>query len=423
MSAVRRSAAAPEPAESADAAADPAAVVPAPAATKPARARRTPRLVAALVAAALVGSGAWYLAAAGRESTDDAEVEGRVMSVAARVPGQVLRVDVRDNQLVNAGDVLVTLDPEDFAARVDAARADLAAARAAADAARSSLALTTKTAPASLVQAQGGLTAASSSMEAAGATIDQARADLVAAKARHALAHLELDRARTLVDAHALPSAQLDTRRTEFDAAAAALDQARAHVSAAEASRASSGGGVVLARGRLSAAATASEQIAAARAAVALSDARAAQAEAALKIAELNLSYTTVRAPRRGVVSRRTVEEGQQVSPDRPLLALVPLDDVWIVANFKEDQLADMHSGQPATIRFDTFGRRAFHGHVDSLAGGTGARFALLPPDNATGNFVKVVQRVPVLVRLDDATGVALRPGMSADVTVRTANP
>jgi membrane fusion protein (multidrug efflux system) len=387
----------------------------------PAQRKRTPRLLAALVGVAVTASGAWYVATVGRESTDDAQVEGRVMNVSARLSGHVLKVHVRDNQLVNAGELLVELDPADLAARAEAARADLAAARAAADAARSALALTSKTAPATLVQAQGGLTAASSSLAAAGASIEQARADVSATRARQTLAKLEFDRATALVAAQAVPQAQLDARRTELEANEAALGEARARLVAAEATHESLGGGVVLARGRLSAAATAAEQLAAARAALALAEARAQQAEAALKIAELNLSYTTVRAPRRGIVSRRTVEEGQEVSPDRPLLALVPLDDVWIVANFKEDQLAEMRSGQPATVRFETYGRRRFRGRVESLAGGTGARFALLPPDNATGNFVKVVQRVPVLVRLEGDPGVALRPGMSADVTVRTA--
>jgi membrane fusion protein (multidrug efflux system) len=123
------------------------------------------------------------------------------------------------------------------------------------------------------------------------------------------------------------------------------------------------------------------------------------------------------------VVSRRTVEEGQMVAPDRPLLALVPRDDVWVIANFKEDQLADVRPGQRARVRLDMFGGRDFAGHVDSIAGGTGARFALLPPDNATGNFIKVVQRIPVLVRLDEAVDVELRPGMSAEVTVVTRSP
>ena len=176
----------------------------------------------------------------------------------------------------------------------------------------------------------------------------------------------------------------------------------------------------MLAKGRLSAAQTAAEQVASARAALALAEAKTLQAEAALKLAELNLSYTTVRAPHRGVISRRTVEQGQSVGPERPLLAIVPLDDVWVVANFKEDQLAGMRAGQSTTVRLDTYGRRKFRGHVESIAGATGARFALLPPDNATGNFVKVVQRIPVLIRLDGSAGVELRPGMSADVTVRT---
>ena len=394
----------------------PMRLVPAP----PAKKKRTPRLIAALVAIALVGAGVWYLITTGRESTDDAQVEGRVMNVAARVSGQVLRVHVRDNQIVDAGDVVVELDPADYAARVDAARADLAAARASADAARSALALTSKTAPATLVEARGGFTAASSSVAAADATIEQARADLAAAKARHALAKLEVERAETLVAQQALPRQQLDTRRSELESAEAQLGEANARLNAAQANRATTTGGVVRARGRLNAASTAEEQLAAARAQLALAEARAKQAEAALRIAELNLSYTMVRAPRRGVVSRRSVEEGQQVSPERALMAIVPLDDVWIVANFKEDQLGELRPGRPATVRFDTYGRREFSGHVESLAGGTGARFALLPPDNATGNFVKVVQRVPVLVRLDGDPGVALRPGMSADVTVRT---
>jgi membrane fusion protein (multidrug efflux system) len=209
-------------------------------------------------------------------------------------------------------------------------------------------------------------------------------------------------------------------KETERDAAAAEVERERARLASARAARAGSAGGVVLAQGRVSAASTAAEQVATARAALALADAKALQAEAAVKLAELNLSYATVRAPRGGVISRRSVEEGQMVSPDRPLLAIVPLDDVWIVGNFKEDQLAEMRPGQKATVRLDTYGRREFHGHVDSIAGGTGARFALLPPDNATGNFVKVVQRVPVLIRFDGAPGVDLRPGMSADVSVRT---
>ena len=384
------------------------------------RRKRTPFLIAGLSAAAVLVSGAWYLLHLGRESTDDAQVEGHVTSVSPRVAGQVLRVRVEDNQVVDAGEVLVELDPADYAAKLDAARADLAAARAAADGARSTLTLTEKVAPANLVQARGGLIAATFSLTSAEAEIEQARAELDAADSRQSLAEINLKRARALVESNVTPAADLDQRQSEFDAASAQYQRERARLAAALAGRAGSGGGVVLAKGRLSAAQTAAEQVASARAALALAEAKTLQAEAALKLAELNLSYTTVRAPRRGVVSRRTVEQGQSVGPERPLLAIVPLDDVWVVANFKEDQLAGMSAGQSTTVRLDTYGRRKFRGHVESIAGATGARFALLPPDNATGNFVKVVQRIPVLIRLDGSAGVELRPGMSADVTVRT---
>ena len=345
-----------------------AAVSMAPPAQLPAtRRKRTPVLVAGLSAAAVLVAGVWYLLHLGRESTDDAQVEGRVISVSARVPGQVLRVQVQDNQLVNAGDVLLELDPADYLAKTDAARADLAAARAAADGARSTLALTEKAAPANLVQAKGALTAAVFSISWAAAAIGQANADLTAAESRKSLAELNLKRARALVDANVLPAADLDLKQTEFDAKSAEYARERARVSAAYAGHAGSGGGLVLARGRLTAAQTATEQVASARAALALAEARTLQADAALKLAELNLSYTTVRAARGGIVSRRSVEEGQTVSSERPLLAIVPLDDVWVVANFKEDQLAEMRAGQRTTVRLDTYGRREFHGHVESM--------------------------------------------------------
>jgi membrane fusion protein (multidrug efflux system) len=157
-----------------------------------------------------------------------------------------------------------------------------------------------------------------------------------------------------------------------------------------------------------------------ARATVDSAAAKVAQAEAAAKLAELAASYTYVRAPSRGVVSRRAVEVGQLATPERPLLALVSPDDLWVVANFKEDQIGEMKLGARARIRVDAFGRQELPGHVESVASASGARFALLPPDNASGNFTKVVQRVPVLIRIDDARGLTLRPGLSAVAVVET---
>jgi membrane fusion protein (multidrug efflux system) len=332
----------------------------------------------------------------------------------------VARVLVQDNQEVKPGDVLVELDAAELDARAAAARADLAAAKASLANAQTQLALTDKNADATLRQAKGGLTQAASSISASRSSIDQAQADVIAAESRRALAQTEYDRVVSLHADGAIPRAELDAKTAQLDQATASSAQAKARLDAMRASLQGSAGGLVLAEGRLAAAQTAPEQREAARAAVELADARVKQADAALRLAELNLSYTKIVAPSRGVVSRRTVELGQMVDPSRALLAIVPLDDVWVVANFKEDQLEKMRAGQPAKIAVDAFGGKSVRGHIDSIAGASGAKFALLPPDNASGNFIKVVQRIPVLVRLDDTAGMALRPGMSVEITVDT---
>ncbi|GAC1551578.1 MAG: HlyD family secretion protein [Myxococcales bacterium] len=371
-------------------------------------------------AAALVAGGMW-LFGRGKETTDDAQVEGRVVSVAARVGGlQVSRVLVKDNQEVAKGDLLVELDKNDVAAKLAGAKADLLVAKAALATAQTQLSLTGTNAAANLKQARGGLTQAASTVGVTRASLAQARADVAAAEANYRLAQSCLRRAQKLFEEKVTPQADLDAKQAREEASRAALDQSRARLASTEANIGVSSGGVEMANGKLNAALTGPQQVAAAQAAVDAAQARVQQSEAALQIAELNLSYTEIRAPVAGVVSRRTVEQGQLVSPERPLLALVPLDDVWVIANFKEDQIGEMKPGQRARIRIDAYGRRDFAGHVDSLAGASGARFALLPPDNASGNFVKVVQRVPVLIRLDSTQGLALRPGLSADAVVYT---
>jgi membrane fusion protein (multidrug efflux system) len=377
-------------------------------------------VLGALLTAAAVGVGGLYVHGLGRESTDDAQVEGRIMNVSARISAQVARVLVEDNQIVNEGDLLVELDKGDLAARVESARADLSALQAQLANARAQLALTERNVEAGVTQAKGGLTQAVATMTSSEAAIAQGQADVEAARSRLALAELDRKRATSLLGQGAVAQAEVDNANTSYDTAKGALDQATARLESARAGTRGSSGGIVLAQGRLQAAMTGPQQIDAQRAAVALAEARAKQSEATLKIAELNLSYTEIRAPRRGEISRRTVEVGQQVGTERALLAVVPVDDVWIVANFKEDQLRDMHPGQPVDVELDTYGRRHFAAHVDSIAGASGARFALLPPDNATGNYIKVVQRVPVLIRFDGDPHAALRPGMSADVTVDT---
>src|SRR5262249_31507744 len=206
----------------------------------------------------------------------------------------------------------------------------------------------------------------------------------------------------------------LDARQAAYDQAVAALDTARARLASAAANSDGSSGAIESANGRLLAAQTAPQQIEAARATLAVAEARVRQAEAATRPAELNCSSTASVARVRGRVSRRNVEVGQMIGPERPLMAIVPPDDIWVVANFKEDQVAEMRPGQTARVRIDGYGRRDFVAHVDSLAGASGARFSLLPPDNASGNFVKVVQRIPVLVRFYGNPAGQLRPGISA---------
>jgi membrane fusion protein, multidrug efflux system len=393
------------------------AAVTEPAKARPARARV---VLFGMIALAAASVGGFYLYGLGKESTDDAQIEGRVMSVSPRVTGQVVKVVVKDNQEVNEGDLLVELDARELEARAAAARADLLAAKAGLASAQAQLDLTERNGDAALRQARGGLTQAASSVTVSRSSIDQAQADVAAAESRTKLAQTEYDRVVRLHAENAVSQAEVDTRGAALDQAKASLALAVARLDSTRASLTGSAGGVTLAQGRLAQAETIPQQVQAARAAVDLADARVKQSEAALVLADLNVSYTKIKAPAHGVVSRRTVEVGQIIGPDRPLMAVVPLDDVWVVANFKENQLRDMRPGEAAKVEVDTYGGKVARGHVESIAGASGARFSLLPPDNASGNYIKVVQRVPILVRIDDAAGMTLRPGMSVEVTVDT---
>ena len=386
-----------------------------------AKPRRAALVVLPLLSALALGGGALaYFAGSGKQSTDDAQIEGHVAYVAPHVAGQVKRVLVRDNQRVQPGEVLVELDGRDLEVRLESARADLAAAQAALRASQTQLAFTRKTVDSNLAVARGGLAQAASTRDTTRAAIEQAQAALQAAESRRTLAQTEFKRADELFRGGVIPKSSYDTGRSQLEQADAALAEANARLTSAEASRRGSSGSLESARGHVIAAESGPEQIAAAEAAVELANARVSQSRAAVDQAELNLSYTQVKAEIAGIVSRRSVEAGQMAAPERPMLALVPLDDTWVVANFKEDQIAQMKPGQPVIVRVDAYSGRKLEGHVDSLAGGTGARFSLLPPDNASGNFTKVVQRVPVLIRLGAHPDLELRPGLSAHATVYT---
>jgi membrane fusion protein (multidrug efflux system) len=384
---------------------------------------RKPRRKAPLIAGGLLAVGASvaaivFITSRGKENTDDAQIEGHVSPVAARVSGQVKRVLVKDNQRVKTGEVLIELDDADYSVRAASARADLAAAQASEHSAEAMLELTKKQLDANLAIARGGISQAASVSGSMQAMIDQANADVASANSRLSLAKTELARTQRLVDQGAVPRNELDARLDAVSQGEAAVAAARARVVTAEANRSNSSGTTEAARGRLLIAQAVPEQIAVAQAAVEQGKAKVDQAAAALHQAELNLGYTKIRAEIDGIVSKRTVEPGQLVSSDRALLALVDTSEEWVVANFKETQLDKMHPGQRVKIKIDGFDDKTLNGVVDSIQAGTGSRFSLLPPDNAAGNFTKVTQRVPVKITISNHESLELRPGMSADVTV-----
>ena len=381
--------------------------------------RRAPFVLVGLLAVAGGVATYIYVSRLGTEKTDDAQVEAHVGNVAARMAGQVKRVLVSDNQAVKMGDVLVELDDRDQQVRLNGARADLAERNAQLRMAQTQLALTEKTARANLAVAQGAIAQAAAVTGTTAAQIDQARADVAAAQSRKELTRLDRDRAERLRATGAATQSEIDARVAADTQADASLAQAQARLASALANRSNSSGTEVSARGRLLAAETVDEQVEAARAQVALAEARVAQGQAALDRAALELEYTRLRAEIAGTVAKRMVEPGQAVSPDRALMAIVDLTDTWVVANVKETQLADIAPGQPAEVEIDSFSE-ALTGHVESVAAGTGSRFSLLPAENATGNFIKVTQRVPVKIKIDDRRGHLLRPGMSAEVVIHT---
>jgi len=399
----------------------------------------TSRRITLAVAAFLVMLAAvavWLWRTWGRESTDDAQIDARVTQVAPRVAGTVTRVAVNDNQRVDAGAVLIELDPRDYEVAVDKARAELADAEANAVAARTAVPITATTATSGVTTARGGVAQARGAAVAAEREVEAARARLASAQAR--LKEAETNAAKTARDVERLRGllAKDEIAQQQFDTAAAAADAAKASAEAARSQVAEADAGIRVAESRLiqaragedqahaelQAAQTAPAQVTATKARASSAEARVQQARANLAQAELNLQYTVVKSPAAGVVSKKGVTAGQVVQASQPLLALVQIDDVWVTANFKETQLKDMRPGQRATVDVDALGGREFKGKVDSIAGATGSRFSLLPPENATGNFVKVVQRVPVKIVLDGAQDPdhLLRPGMSVVPTVYT---
>jgi membrane fusion protein (multidrug efflux system) len=387
----------------------------------------------ALVVVAVAAFVLWRTLAP-RESTDDAQVSGHVSAIAARVTGAVLSVPVHENQQVKAGDVLVEIDRRDYRVALDRAQADLAAAEAALGAANTSVPLTRTTATselssatASAAGAEAGVRAADREAEAAAARVASADARLVEAKAVAVRTAQDLDRMKQLIAKDEISKQQFDAAVAAADAARAAADSAQASVKEAQANaavvetrRAQSQDLLSQARAHARSAGTAPQQIALTEARAAGAEAQVQQARTAVEQARLNLDRATIHAPVDGIIGRKSVEVGQLVQPGQALLALVSLSDTWVTANFKETQLDRMRAGQTVVVSIDAYGGRAYRGHVDSIAAATGSTFSLLPSENASGNFVKVVQRVPVKIVIDSGQDAdhQLRPGMSAVATV-----
>ena len=381
------------------------------------RGRRAFVVLGALLLVVTGGIGVYSFSTANRETTDDAVVEAEVVAVTSRVPGVVAEVLVHDNQLVKKGDPILRLDSADFSARVAQARAELQTAQAQAAGAHAQTQVVTATARGGLQGAQAQVASAASAVQSADAQIAVAQAAVARAQAEVDKADRDLARAKELVAADAIARQQLDVAQLAAAATHAALRQTQAGVTAAEEAKRAAESRVNEAKARLSQTTPVPQQIETAQSAVQLADARIAAADAALTLAELQLSYTTVLAPNHGQVTQLTARVGGMLQTGQPVAQVVPVR-TYLVANFKETQIDRMRPGNRAAVTIDAFPGRTFEATVESLAGGTGSRFSLIPPDNASGNFVKVVQRVPVRLAWTAEPGVALKAGLSADVTV-----
>src|SRR6266403_522297 len=366
--------------------------------------RRFSRWILLLCAAiAVSGASLWWVHSQNYESTDDAQIEGHLDLVSSRISGTVLSINpkVENNRFVEAGTLLMELDPRDYAAELEHAKANLVTKVAEAHSAQ-------VTVPIVDASAFGQLHSAEAAKAQALATVESEQANLVAAQhklqqdeALHARAERDRVRYQALVEKREISRSDYDARETESIAAAQAVEADRAAIVSREQKIGEARSLVVQREAQIEGARIAPQQVIGARALSESAVGHMEQALADLHTAQLNVSYTKIYAPVSGVIGRKTVELGHRVQPGQGLLVIVPIDDVWITANFKETQLKHMRPGQLVTIRVDTFGRD-YQGKVESLPGAAGPLFSLFPPENATGNYVKVVQRFPVRIRIDN---------------------
>jgi membrane fusion protein (multidrug efflux system) len=383
------------------------------------RAKRLYVIVGIAVAVLLVVYAIYAFLSSGKETTDDAQVSADVVPVAARVTGQVIAVSIHENQVVHRGDVIAELDPADLQAKFAQAQGDLATAQAQAADADAHVKVTEASAQGALITARGAVQSSQENVDTSAAAINEARAAITRAEANAQKARNDFARAEELGGKGDISKAQVDAARAAHEAADADLAVARARLVESENARQAAQANVQQAQGRYVQSAPVAAQVQGAQAQGQFAHAKVQSAAAALQTAQLNLSYTKITAAADGIASRLAIHVGSYVTPGMPIVQLVP-PKTYVIANFKETQMKQMRPGQRATIRVDVLGRREFEGKLESLSGGTGATFSLLPPDNASGNFVKVVQRVPVRVSWNGPPADQVPAGSSAEVTVYT---
>jgi membrane fusion protein, multidrug efflux system len=384
------------------------------------RKSRLKRIAPLVLVIAAVGALLWWLHARQYEDTDDAQVDGHISQMGSRVSGYIAKVNVEDNQEVQAGEVLVEIDPRDYQVALDRAKAELADSNAQAVAANYNVPITSVSTKSQIEAAGADVRNAQSAVAASHKNLDSARAKLQAAIANNTKAQNDVQRYKGLVERDVISKQQYDAAIAAAQSTASEVQSSQDNVVSAQEGVTQAEARVVQAQANLRSAGTGPKQVSVTQARATSAQSTAAKNQAELEQAQLNLQYTKIIAPTHGVIGHRTAEVGQYVQPGQALMSLVDIDNVWITANFKETQLRHMQAGQPVEIKVDASGRK-YKGKVQAIGGASGSRFSLFPPENATGNYVKVVQRIPVRILLDPDQNKdhTLRPGMSVEPIVK----
>lgn len=384
------------------------------------RKSRLKRIAPLVLVVAVVGALLWWLHSRQYEDTDDAQVDGHISQIGSRIAGYVTAVHVEDNQEVQAGQVLVEIDPRDYQVALDRAKAELADSQAQAAAANYNVPITSVATKSQIESAEADVRNSQAAVAAAHKNLDAARAKVQSALANNVKAQNDVQRYKGLVERDVISKQQYDAAIATAESTAADVQGSQDNVVAAQEAVTQAEARVVQAQANLRNAGTGPRQVSVTQARANSAQSTAAKNQAELEQAQLNLQYTKIFAPSHGVIGHRTAEVGQYVQAGQALMSLVDIDNVWITANFKETQLRHMQAGQPVEIKVDASGR-TYKGKVLAIGGASGSRFSLFPPENATGNYVKVVQRIPVRIVLDPDQNQdnSLRPGMSVEPSVK----